>query len=250
MPSIVFSVIYLILFGNNENFSLKQIYEVLEGVGHMWFLPMLFWCFILLKLFARLIRNNFGFVLFTSALLASLSFVNLPLRLNLSFYYFPFFLLGYLVWDKNVYFKKSVWLNLIIIVSSLVFFYFVFNFTNIGIETFITKEGFASIIIQNCFYSFKKLIYHIIVIYFVFQMMMLIRDAKIEIQPQYVKLSECCFGVYLIQQFILVYIYDKTQMPYVVNSYALPWISFIIALTLSLIGAYLIRLTKLGRKYI
>ena len=45
LPSIVFSLAYLLCFSRDLISSPRLLYDLLSGVGHMWFLPMLFWCF-------------------------------------------------------------------------------------------------------------------------------------------------------------------------------------------------------------
>lgn len=45
IPSVVFSLLYFALF--EEYIGLFDfIYRIVGGCGHMWFLPMLFWCFV------------------------------------------------------------------------------------------------------------------------------------------------------------------------------------------------------------
>ena len=50
VPSIIFSVLYLMLITAFDVDFKKNIKSILEGVGHMWFLPMLFWCFIFMHI--------------------------------------------------------------------------------------------------------------------------------------------------------------------------------------------------------
>ena len=46
IPSIVFSLFYSILFYSKPFNVWNYVYDILNGMGHMWFLPMLFWCFV------------------------------------------------------------------------------------------------------------------------------------------------------------------------------------------------------------
>lgn len=61
-----------------------------------------------------------------------------------------------------------------------------------------------------------------------------------------ISLSENCFGVYLFQQFVLVLIYDST-IPRIINPLLLPWISFAVALIISLFLTIGIRKTAIGK---
>ena len=46
IPCMVFSLLYILLFGHITQPIQKTLYGLMNGVGHMWFLPMLFWCFV------------------------------------------------------------------------------------------------------------------------------------------------------------------------------------------------------------
>ena len=52
LPSIIFSVLYLLMFNRPGSLGIKEQLDsamyILNGAGHLWFLPMLFWCFILM----------------------------------------------------------------------------------------------------------------------------------------------------------------------------------------------------------
>ena len=41
----------------------------------------------------------------------------------------------------------------------------------------------------------------------------------------FLKLSECCFGVYIFQQFILKFL-NQSLLPYMINEYLYPWVIF------------------------
>lgn len=62
-----------------------------------------------------------------------------------------------------------------------------------------------------------------------------------------IKVGNLCFGVYLLQQFILKSLYNYTNLPSVVGCYWLPWVGFTIALIGSLIIAQILVKTKVGR---
>lgn len=61
------------------------------------------------------------------------------------------------------------------------------------------------------------------------------------------KMSNCCFGVYIFQQFVLKLL-NQSILPFCIDAYLYPWIAFIITLCISLILTILIRTTKLGRQ--
>lgn len=51
----------------------------------------------------------------------------------------------------------------------------------------------------------------------------------------YINIGSLCFGVYVFQEFIIKYIYYYTELPVIAGYIALPWITFMITLTLSLL---------------
>lgn len=65
-----------------------------------------------------------------------------------------------------------------------------------------------------------------------------------------VNFSTYSFGVYILQQFVLKYLYYNTELPYIVSAYFLPWISFLISLLVSFLLTYLFRKTNIGRNLI
>lgn len=111
VPSIIFSAIYVAIFGLRENeTSLRAAYSILEGRGHMWFLPMLFWLFIAAELINH-VNLKPKVVLPLTFLLAACVVLPLPLRLNSAFQYLIYFYLGYIIRNKQneiaAYFRNN-----------------------------------------------------------------------------------------------------------------------------------------------
>jgi hypothetical protein len=71
------------------------------------------------------------------------------------------------------------------------------------------------------------------------------RDGNIK--PLAVELGNMCMGVYLLQQFLLKYLYYYTMLPNILGAYLLPWVGFIIALILSTVLTFIMRKTSVGR---
>ena len=70
---------------------------------------------------------------------------------------------------------------------------------------------------------------------------------KIPIPQWITKMGNLCFGVYLLQQFILMGLYDHTNLPQILGCYWLPWVGFAITLFSSLILSHILIKTKVGR---
>lgn len=247
VPSILFSLIYWLIFNYNGIVSETFFYDLVNGVGHMWFLPMLFWCFVFLKLLIPLTTKHSNSVVILSFVMTMLTPLPLPFRLNLSFYYFPFFLIGYMVWVKEWYnLKPSI---KIFIGTSLLFLFLFFFLTivNKQIAIYYGNVTWMQKIIHFVSQYISKMIYSSVGVLLLFQIMLLFKTRINNLPMCLIRLSECCFGVYLLQQFFLVYMYDKTDLSLYVNPYLLPWLIFFIALICSVAGSWIIRQTRIGR---
>ena len=111
------------------------------------------------------------------------------------------------------------------------------------------KDDYSTLIRMGiyAFMNVGKLVYSALGVMLVYTTMNIIRKKNIILHSYWIRISECCFGVYLIQQFILVYLYDYTSLPSIVNFLWLPWVCFLITLFLSVLLSWLFRQTKLGR---
>ncbi len=249
VPSIVFSFVYWMMFKSSEGISLMFFYDLLEGVAHMWFLPMLFWCFVLLRVFKPIIDKHFITAVIISIFLAIISFIPLPFRINLTFYYFPFFLAGYAVWKRK---SANMISGLSICIAILAFILTFVGFTLLSkhLNAVLHTDSIMNKITCVGSETISKLIYSIIGVYLIYQFMIYFRVHKIVLPIWMIKISECCFGVYLFQQFALVYLYDYTNIPYNINPYLLPWCMLSITLFFSVLFTFVLRQTSLGKRYI
>lgn len=90
IPCIVFSLLYILLFGNIAQPVQKTVYDLLNGVGHMWFLPMLFWCFVGVWVIEKL-RLKAKWIIPVLVLCSICSFLPMSLRMGTDMYYMFFF---------------------------------------------------------------------------------------------------------------------------------------------------------------
>lgn len=75
----------------------------------------------------------------------------------------------------------------------------------------------------------------------------LIQRRRLPISPFWINLSTYTFGIYIFQQFILQYIYYHTDIRYQIGIGYLPWIAFVFTLIASLLLAWLMRKTRVGK---
>lgn len=239
IPTIVFGLLYCCLFERNQ----LTILHLLEGPGHLWFLPMLFECFIISWL---LLRTNISLrvVLPVLFLLGIIMPPELPFRLSYTFYYLPFFLLGYYLygWYDRL---KDVKLIYIIVAWGL------FIVSYFGMVIF--RSWLAASVFHPVLLGFGKT--GSMIVYSLFGTIALILTSiyltrRIKLTDKYVKLGSLCMGVYIFQQFVLELFYYHTRASFVFPNWLLPLLGFVLALVLSLIFTYVIRTTKLGKHLI
>ena len=92
LPSILFSILYYVLLMTHQPIGWKLMYEIICGEGHLWYLPMLFGCF-LIAYFIKDKKNIFCILIVT---MVASSFSRMPnvFRISQIVYYFFFFYLG------------------------------------------------------------------------------------------------------------------------------------------------------------
>lgn len=249
LPSCIFSLIYYLIFFDLNESIYKIAYTILCGTGHMWFLPMLFWCFIITAIVEKSgIQQKY--IIIISLLLAMMSPLPLPLRLSSAMYYFFFFYTGYLVNKNDLDIHKFITKRNVLLVFSVYVILFV------GLTTYVKSLGGVislsniEIINKIIYYGFKTFSKFIIAFCGVLTIFLLINYVLLHIETfseTMIKASGLCFGIYIYQQFILKYLYYYTELPNQLSPYLLPWIGFIVALFLSFLLSYATHKTKLGK---
>ena len=243
IPSIVFSTIYVLIFTNS--FTLSSISDILQGVGHMWFLPMLFWCFCLIAIISKFNISGKWLLMFVFVI-SILPLPHFPFQISRSIYYFSFFYLGFLIGNKTIVLDKII--NYKTVISLLVLYILgvlMYHFIKYEVQP---KDVFLSKFI----YLFSKKICFsltsmclLLSIYLYIQIWMSNRVLTLPIYL--VKFSGMCFGVYLVHQFILKLLYNNTDYVQFCGALYLPILSCIITLTTSILIVYLMCKTKIGR---
>ena len=99
LPSILFSAVYFLLFIDYYG-PANMLYRIVNGCGHMWYLPMLFWCF-LGGWFLEKIKINDSKKLFFLALLSINSIRHLPFSFDRTLHYLVFFWGGYVLYQHK-----------------------------------------------------------------------------------------------------------------------------------------------------
>lgn len=242
IPCWVFGLAYALIFNN------LQWGGVICGIGHLWYLPCLFWCFILTFLIYRS-KIKLAHCIIGLLILATISFAPIPLQLNKAMYYLFFFYLGGLSWKNattiNKYATNRNMILLWLAFSALFILVYLLREYNSSIYECFGLIGKAAILSVNNITKLLLATCGIASLYIsavVFLRRHKLRDWVIDI-------GNYGYGVYIFHQFILLGLYYYTDLP-MVTSYWLPWIGTAIALSGSLLLSWVFRKTKLGRALI
>lgn len=245
IPSIVFSILYSLLFYPKEFHWVQYMYDILNGLGHMWFLPMLFWCFIATYLLRKL-RINEELKLGMLFVLSIFSALPLPFQLSQACYYLFYFYLGnYILTYKD---RISEYAN----VKNIVFCGGIFALLFLSLTLFreqLAKYETADLLGKIYKISMRNLckLGYATMGVFTFYLWSLYIIKRHDIPNGFVRLNRECFGIYLFQQFILLILYYKTSLPQLLGSYWLPWAGLFITLTTSSLLSKLLLKTSTGK---
>lgn len=253
VPSVIFSFLYVVLFRNFKSClsiggGISLIYNLLCGVGHMWFLPMLFWCFVLSWALLQVKSNTVKYCLLV--LLVIISILPIPLRLGNAFYYLLFFQMGYdTLVHKNLVSKRSSTSCLILLWTAFAVTFILGILAKNNLQEY--ADGCSSMIMKAVTIesrSFLTIVYSVIgtaVMY-----LTALRFTSSHSLPKWViRLGNLCFGVYLFQQFILQFLYYYTTLPQMLG-FSLPWVGFIITLFVSLLLSFAMKSSRIGSRII
>lgn len=236
IPSLIFSLIYYFLLARSSyDFgSFAFFMKLSSGFGHMWFLPMLFWCFAVLWLVDHYKLYSKWFFI-ALAVLSLLNMPVLPFGMQRVFRYSFYCVLGYHLYrhkDRVISSRYLGWVSFFVYVALVVV-------TN----TMSVESDF-----NYCLHKVLKLI---MACGGIFALYILVgrhtsRDGY-EPGAWVLKVSAWSYGVYIIHQFIMEYLYYRTDFPDIFGTYWLPWVVLVIALAVSIPGTMLLLKTRTGR---
>ena len=251
VPMLVFGHLYFICFMEYQTMG-GAVYDVLNGSGHLWYLPMLFWCFVEAWLL-RQIKVDESTKLIVVALIAVFcSELPIPFRIATSFYYLFFFYLPVLLVRR----REGIYMNVKkhpfgMLTISWTAFVAAFLLIKYVVSSPFSTEGFPMMnkLLVLSFNKAMQMGYSTLGVT-AFYLTAVAFSGTAELTPKdtpLVKIGSYCFGVYIFQQFILKGVYFHTSVPELVGPYWLPWVGAFFALLLSFFFTYLIRLTRVGR---
>ncbi len=226
-PCFIFSILYIVILQPELLVDVKTVIaNLLKGTGHLWFLPMIFANFCLLKIFQPAIdKYPITSFICSLALYFGCSVLNVAF-LNVVFHYLPFIILGYLLYGKTNIIEKYSFLLLFL--WFCVFIVYLFDINRI-----------VSIPLIGTFASFLAGI--------------ALLGVTLKISRKYTpikfinKLNDECYGAYIFQQIIIMLILYHTPLYMYCSTYFLPWVIAVISIFLSFLCSKLLLMTKVGK---
>ncbi len=240
LPSILFSVLYILILFPDKFQTWAVFGEIFSGAGHLWFLPMLFWCYIG-GLFVPQKYRTFSLLTVFVLLFGSYSSFLIPnfLRISNALHYFVYFFLG--MWtfsykgtisnylDSKRWIVICSWFTIVVLcVLNLILHNPQYNslsysFFRVSVNILLGIIGSMSLfftinILLNKFYFLKNI------------------NTRHNIW----------FGIYIYHQFILIYIYYHTNIPSYLGNFS-PFVALAITIFASFILVQLTIQTRLGR---
>ena len=244
IPSLVFSLLYTPFFYGKEIVFPRFFYDLICGIGHMWYLPMLFVCFLTTWIIQKIEINEL--LKLVALLLLAIVSIRIPslFRLNTITYYLFFFYLGTFLYTKKnelLNYKKLYcifWGTYFLVIIPLILLrQDLVHYANelSGCVAIAAKFGSRFVMIG---YSLLGTI----ALY-----LSCLNWAKNNATPERIKeINNYCMGIYLIQQFVLKFLYYHTDLPKL-GSYFLPFVGFIIAFAISYYVVKYTCKTRIGR---
>lgn len=252
IPSIIFSLIYIILFVFILNSGLSYMKEesslslffisITNGVGHLWFLPMLFWNFLLGYFLIKVESVKFKTIIFITLLSASFLSFAIPNLFGLSkaMQYSPYFYLGIIFFSKrNSFLKNNIKIILISIVSILIV-----TLCNSQLEQiFISFNSNLAIKAYKLLFStvlpiFTMLAFYSTVLFF---------TEKYKPYNFWRKMSKKSYGIYVYHQMIMIAIAYNTSLIYKLDSIGFAAAILLLTIVASMILTELTVRTKVGK---
>lgn len=245
MPAIIWGSLWLFLFSTCR-LDIHTLLRVLSGSGHLWFLPMLFWCFIFEFFLGKYITKKY---LLFGVLFAIPPYPTIPI-IKLSLFYCFFFHLGYLLFVEKEFFlsfiRKIKFSHAVLsyICIFLLTTYIEINYLCVNDTTPLLQKA-TLISISNAFRLIRSI--WVVYLYYVMSIFMLrYYHGWKRIVIQFI--ANYSFGIYIFQEFVIRFIYYKTDFCHELGQYWFPIVAFIIAFIVSLLLSYLFSNFSVTRK--
>ena len=248
IPCLFWGIVFGLIFFPAEKWLHADSYlSIMNGIAHLWYLPMLFWCFIFEFAIHKYFRNN-KFIYPLLFLIAILPYPTLPLHINSSLYYLLFFHTGKIFFENRGRFLQFSKGRILIIFAIYIC---LFVGGSIARESEQLNPAEASSLLNKAFIiwisSTIRLIYSYLAVILYYSIFLKISvRIKDNAYNKFKFVAIHSFGIYLLQEIFLRIIYYKTPLCQE-SGFWYPWIGFAIAFVCSLLCSVILskfRITK------
>ena len=233
-PYFLFGTLYYLIISSKGHVNFIDLFSALaNGMGHLWFLPTLFLCFILhwvfykMELFlkCKLYNKQIATIIIMTMLFCTYigsSIMPKIFCIKSAFMYLIFFYIGQKSYGKITLKPSALLFSAIAYICLFVIYYSIKDIESITIPYFINK--IIDFLTRLCG------------IYFFFILSLNAVKSKKCLSKFYKQLTSLSFGIYIYHQFIILYIYERTIIPELCGVY---WTPFI-CLTITMIVSYIL----------
>lgn len=246
IPSVFFSLIYYYAFYDHSAPAIDIIMRILQGCGHLWFLPMLFWCFVLIAIIDKIKVKELYLIIILAIL--SLLPLSIPFGIGNAFQYLIYFYFGrYVIRHNNVfsnlkskqiYFLWLIYLFFTICIKILAGDYIISYKDTYGLYSKMLVVGFLNFQTLVIGLSGSLALYSTITKY--------TRAKLIKYNNHIENFASVSYGVYIYHQFILIYLYHNVDTFNFIPIYIIPILFFFISLIISTYMTKISLKTKIG----
>lgn len=245
LPTIIFGSLYYIFFGDKSISVFHAIVKILGGTGHLWFLPMLFWIFVISAILPQIFKYRNSIMLSSLSVLALLPMPSVPLGFGRVSFMLLFFYLGvrtYRCRDK-ILALKSIDLFKYTCYAIVIYIVALAMSAKVSIDGSTILMKSMGLMTSNAIRILSAL--SGITICFILAVGIRKQTNKMNIWSYMASLS---MGVYILHQFVLVSIYYHSPLSSMVSSTILPWLALLMTLIVSIFGTWILKSNSLTRK--
>lgn len=250
IPCLVFGLAYWMLFRYNGVWHWRpMLLRLFGGVGHLWFLPMLFWCFAAMWLVARLLQpqRRLWLAVVLLVVLAVVSVLPNPKGLHFGLtqvnHFIFYFYGGYFVWlikdADRIRLHDPLSRTTLAVLLALLYVMLLVLRLKVGLPHHWNVWVLRAL-------KWGHICCGIMALYLAVMEFLRRRGADYQ-PPQWVLwCSGICYGVYVFHMFFLQWLYYYSPMPQYVSSWLLPWMALVLTLAGSVLAAWLLKKCKIN----
>ena len=249
IPCWIFGTAYYLIFTRPAEIQIGGIVSILYGIGHLWYLPCLFWCSCIVYFLIKKGYNEKLTLLVLAALMLG-SIIYIPMQFNRAMYYMFFFYMGGMFWKYKD--KLRTYANVKYITSLTILFAALLVTVNIYIE-YTTKALVDADTLYKLMLMLSKVLAKAILATVGISTLYLAASLYMEdhtLNKTVMTIGTMGYGVYIFHQFVLKYLYYNIPFPEQLGTTMFPCVGLIIAIAVSLLLTWGFRNTKIGRKLI